>query len=52
MWRPNNMVLNNQEIAEEIKGNLKNALRQIKYNNLKSMGYSKSSSKMEAYRLP
>ena len=50
-WKLNNMLLNNQKITEEIKGEIKKHLEKmkIKVNNSKPMGYSKSNSKKEAY---
>ena len=47
----NHMMLNNQYITEEVKEEIKKHLEKmkIKANNSKPMGYSKSSSKKEAY---
>ena len=47
-WRLNNTLLNNQEITEEIKEEIKKYL-EIKHNDPKLMGCSKSSSKREVY---
>ena len=51
IWRLNNVFLNNQQITEEIKKEIKKKSRnkwQWKHNNWKPMGWSKSSSKREA----
>ena len=51
-WRLNNMFLNNQQVTEEIKREIKKISRnkwQWKHNNSKPMGCSKSSSKREVY---
>ena len=49
-WILNNMVLNNQQVTEEIKREIKKIFRNKwlwKHNNSKPMGYSKSSCKRE-----
>ena len=49
-WRLNDTFLNNQQVTEEIKGEIKKLSRnkwQWKHNNSKPMGCSKSSSKRE-----
>ena len=51
-WRLNNTLLNNQEITEEIKEEIKKIRRdkwQWKHDGPKPMGCSKSSSKREVY---
>ena len=51
-WRLNNTLLNNQEITEEIKEEIKKLPRdkwQQKHDHPKPMGCSKSSSKKEVY---
>ena len=50
-WRLNNTLLNNQEITEEIKEEIKKYLEtnENENNDPKPMGCSKSSSKMEVY---
>ena len=51
-WRLNNTFLNNQQVTEEIRGEIKKISRnkwQWKHNNSKPMGCSKSSSKREVY---
>ena len=51
-WRLNNTFLNNQQVTEEIKREIKKISRnkwQWKHNNSKPMGCSKSSSKREVY---
>ena len=51
-WRLNNTFLNNQQVTEEIKREVKKISRrkwQWKHDISKSMGYSKSSSKREVY---
>ena len=51
-WRLNNTFLNNQQVTEDIKGEIKKISRnkwQWKHNNSKPIGCSKSSSKREAY---
>ena len=45
-WRLNNTFLNNQQVTEEIKREIKKFLER-KHDNSKPMGYSKSSSKKE-----
>ena len=52
-WRLNDTFLNNQQVTEEIKGEIKKLSRnkwQWKHNNSKPMGCSESSSKREVYR--
>ena len=51
MWRLNNMLVNNQQITEEIKEEIKNTQRQMKHqhNDPKHLGHSKSSSNREVY---
>ena len=48
-WRLNNTLLNNQEITEEIKEEIRNSKNKWKKKTPKPMGYSKSSSKREVY---
>ena len=51
-WRLNNMFLNNQQVIEEIKREIKKISRNKrhwKHNNSKPMGCSKNSSKREVY---
>ena len=50
-WRLNNMFLNNQQVTEEIKREIKNFLETNDNENMttKPMGCNKSSSKMEVY---
>ena len=51
-WRLNDTFLNNQQVTEEIKGEIKKLSRnkwQWKHNNSKPMGCRKSSSKREVY---
>ena len=51
-WRLNNTFLNNQQVTEEIKREIKKISRnkwQWKHNNSKPMGCSKSSPKREVY---
>ena len=50
-WRLNNMFLNNQQVTEESKREIKKFLEtwQWKHDNSKPMGCSKSSSKREVY---
>ena len=51
-WRLNNTFLNNQQVTEEIKREIKKISRnkwQWKHTNSKPMGCSKSSSKREVY---
>ena len=50
-WRLNNILLNNQETTEEIRGNQKIPRNkwQWKHDDPKPMGYSKSSSKRKVY---
>ena len=51
-WRLNNTLLNNREITEEIKEEIKKIPRdklQRKHDDPKPMGHSKSSSKREVY---
>ena len=50
-WRLNNTFLNNQQVTEEIKGEIYIYINkwQWKQDNSKSMGCSKSSSKREVY---
>ena len=49
MWRLNNMFLNNQQVTEEIKREIKKFLETNDNENTTPMGYSKSSSKREVY---
>ena len=51
-WRLSNMFLNNQQVTEEIKREIKKFLEtnDSENNNLKPMGCSKSSPKREVYR--
>ena len=50
-WRLNNMFLNNQQVTEWIKGEIKISRNkwQWKHHNSKPMGSRKSSSKREVY---
>ena len=52
MWRLNNMLLNNQQVKEEIKREIKNYLETNENGNITSkfVGCRKSSSKREVYR--
>ena len=47
IWRLNNKLLNNQQITEEIKKQIKICIEtnEMKHNNSKPMGHSKSSAK-------
>jgi len=50
IWRKNNMLLNNEWVNQKIKEEIKkNTWKQIKIHGPKPVGYSKSSSKREAY---
>ena len=52
-WRLNNTFLNNQQVTEEFKRQIKKISRnkcQWKHNNSKPMGYCKNISKREVYR--
>ena len=48
-WRLNNRFLNNQQVTEEIKREIKKFLETNDNENTTPMGYSKSSSKREVY---
>ena len=48
-WRLNNVCLNNQQITEEIKREIKEFLETNDNENIKPMGCSKSSSKRKFY---
>ena len=52
-WRQNNTLLNNQEITEEIKEEIKKYLEtnDNNHDDPKPMGCSKSSSKREVYSI-
>ena len=45
IWRLKNTLLNNQQITEDIKKEIKICIENEKHNNPKPMGFSKSSAK-------